>query len=121
MPSIPADIPLRRHWLDQYDPEVLAQYLRERHGYRVLKPDRVKIITATALVHDQLLEAANSVNYLTYIRESLAVKLGVELANKGAMAFDERPAKYKDPDPYFGSRTITASVGIIMPRTDKKE
>jgi hypothetical protein len=112
MPNIPADIPLRKHWLDQYDPEVLAQYLRERHGYKVYKHDRLKILTATALVHDRMVDDANSVNYLTFIRESLAVKMGVEIANKGGMAWAERPSS----DPYWGARQITASVGIIMPR-----
>lgn len=106
------NIPVRTHWLDQYDPEVLAQYLRERHGMKVYKGDRLKVVTATALVHDRMVDDTKQVDYLTYIRESLAVRLGVEVANKGGMAWAERPSS----DPYWGARQITASVGIIMPR-----
>jgi hypothetical protein len=111
MPNIPADL----HYISPEQMERWAYLMRER-GWHVVKRSRVRVLTGQALLHDDLVEAGDH-QYLEYIRENLAVRVGLEAAKAGAMVFET--GKWSEWP--WRTRKITATVGIIMPRTETKE
>ena len=82
-------------------------------GYVVVREQRVKTVVAEALMSDLYLEAKDP-NYLQYVRESLAVRTGVECGVKGALQY--RVSEWADAP--FYERRITATMTVIMPKLE---